>query len=262
MVHSSLSILYTDGMRWIFFRAAIALLLTALLAIAGYILQNKNAADANKVQHEVVQEAAEREKTEAKAGRQLERVQTQNAELIMPAAMLSNQFIKAFDRAVLDCGLDAYMATYAMECISPPTQSHVSVHNLGNPATVKAWGHNPFLGSLPPEDVARLAADPVKRARWVESVTHGMLPPLRELVPLIQTKVCLPMGCARGSTIMMRVRRRAVSPQDLHEARSARQNTAGPRPHLGETPRWIGYEPLHPDADPRRAVGGDGRALG
>ena len=94
-----------------FFRAAIALLLTALLAIAGYILQNKNAADANKVQHEVVQEAAERANVEAKAGKQLERVQMQNAELIMPAVMLSNQFLKAFDRAVLDCGLDAYMAT-------------------------------------------------------------------------------------------------------------------------------------------------------
>jgi hypothetical protein len=33
--------------------AAIALLLTALLAIAGYILQNKNNADANKVHLEV-----------------------------------------------------------------------------------------------------------------------------------------------------------------------------------------------------------------
>ena len=56
-------------------RTAIALLLTALLAVAGYIVQNKNAADANKVQHEVVQEAAEREKGEAKAFKQLERVQ-------------------------------------------------------------------------------------------------------------------------------------------------------------------------------------------
>jgi hypothetical protein len=37
--------------------------------------------------------------------------------------------------------------------------------------------------------VARLAADPTKRARWVELATHTLLPVLRELVPIIQTKV-------------------------------------------------------------------------
>jgi hypothetical protein len=84
------------------------------------------------------------------------------------------------------------MATYAMEWLSPPTQPHVSVYNLGNPALQKPWATNPFLCTLPSEDVARLAADLVQRARWVESVTHGMLPPLRELVPILQTKVRLP----------------------------------------------------------------------
>ena len=59
-------------------------MITALLAIAGYILQNKNAADANKVQHEVIQEAAERDKAEAKAAKQLERVQLQMAEWVRP----------------------------------------------------------------------------------------------------------------------------------------------------------------------------------
>jgi hypothetical protein len=37
--------------------------------------------------------------------------------------------------------------------------------------------------------LARLAADPTKRARWVELATHTLLPVLRELVPIIQTKV-------------------------------------------------------------------------
>jgi hypothetical protein len=63
---------------------AIALLLTALLAVAGYIVQNKNAADANKMQHEVVQEAAEREKVELKAGKQLERILDQQQYFVAP----------------------------------------------------------------------------------------------------------------------------------------------------------------------------------
>ena len=48
---------------------------------------------------------------------------------------------------------------------------------------------SPFPGTLPPDDVARLAADPTKRARWVELATHTLLPLLRELVPIIHTKV-------------------------------------------------------------------------
>ena len=139
-------------------RAAIALLLTAVLAIAGYIVQNKNAADANRAQHQVALEAAERTRVEEKAGKQLERVQMQNAEFIMPATVAANRFRAAFDRAVLDCGLEAYMATYVLEWLSPPTQPHVSVLDIGNPTMAKAGAANPSPHTLPPEDVARLAA--------------------------------------------------------------------------------------------------------
>ena len=64
-----------------------ALIVTSLLAIAGYMIQSKNAADADRAQHEIVQEAADREKAEAKAGKQLERVQLQMAEWVRPIAM-------------------------------------------------------------------------------------------------------------------------------------------------------------------------------
>ena len=40
-----------------------ALIFTSLLAIAGYMVQSKNAADADRAQHEIVQEAADREQT-------------------------------------------------------------------------------------------------------------------------------------------------------------------------------------------------------
>ena len=69
-----------------------ALIFTSLLAIAGYMVQTKNAADADRAQHEIVQEAADREKAEAKAGKQLERVQLQMAEWVRPIIM-ENQLV-------------------------------------------------------------------------------------------------------------------------------------------------------------------------
>ena len=169
--------------------AAIALLVTALLGIAGYVVQNKASITANATQHELVQEAAERQHAEDRAGKQLERVQTQNAELIYPVNTLVIQFIRGFERAALECGLEGYMATYAIEFVSPPTQPHATLWYIGNPKAFKAVAASPFAGTLPPDDVARLAADPTKRARWVELATHTLLPVLHELVPIIQTKV-------------------------------------------------------------------------
>jgi hypothetical protein len=69
--------------------AAIALLVTALLGIVGYVIQNKAAIAANATQHELIQEAAERQRVEDKAGKQLdllERVQLQQKEFLNPFA--------------------------------------------------------------------------------------------------------------------------------------------------------------------------------
>ena len=64
--------------------AAIALLVTALLGIAGYVVQNKAAIAANATQHELVQEAAERQRHEDNAAKRLERVRDQQAYFINP----------------------------------------------------------------------------------------------------------------------------------------------------------------------------------
>jgi hypothetical protein len=76
-----------------------------------------------------------------------------------------------------------------MEFHQPPAQPHISIFNMGNPAGFKAAGTNPFAWHLAPEDLDRLAADPAKRVRWIELGTHTMVPPLRELVPIIRSKV-------------------------------------------------------------------------
>jgi hypothetical protein len=59
-------------------------LVTALLGIAGYIVQNKSSIAANVTQHDIIQEAAERQRVEDRAGKQLERVQEQMALFVNP----------------------------------------------------------------------------------------------------------------------------------------------------------------------------------
>ena len=113
----------------------------------------------------------------------------QSAEFVYPVGTLFQMFFRAFYRAVLECGLEDYMATYAIEFVSPPTQPHASIWYAGNPKSYEAFAASPFAGTLPPDDLARLAADPAKRARWVELATHTLIPLLRKLVPIIQTKV-------------------------------------------------------------------------
>jgi hypothetical protein len=62
------------------------LLVTALLGIVGYVVQNKAAIAANATQHELIQEAAERQRAEDKAGKHLERVQLQQQFFVNPFA--------------------------------------------------------------------------------------------------------------------------------------------------------------------------------
>ena len=176
--------------------AAIALLVTALLGMVGYVVQNKASIAANATQHQLMQEAAERQRAEDRAGKQLERVQTQNAELVYPVGTLVQLFWTAHYRAALECGLEGHMATFVIEFVSPPAQPHATVYDAGNPKNIKAAAASPFYVTLPPDDVARLAADPTKRARWVELATHTLLPVLRKLVPIVETKVRRATHCA------------------------------------------------------------------
>ena len=68
--------------------AAIALLVTALLGIVGYmyVIQNKASIAANATPHELIQEAAERQRAKDKAGKQLEQVQLQQQDFLNPFA--------------------------------------------------------------------------------------------------------------------------------------------------------------------------------
>jgi hypothetical protein len=235
------------------------LLVTALLGIAGYIVQNKASIAANATQHELVREAAEQHLVEDKAAKQLERVQLQNAEFVYPVGALSNQFMQAFVRAAITCGLDGVVAMWAFEFVSPPTQPYVTILKNGNPDVFKAIAANPMFG-LPPEDLARLAADPATRARWVELATHTMIPPLRALVLVIQTqaRAVVPHGNDCRSLTRLCA---ADASRRAREPGRAQQPSAWPRVRLGRGHNLHGGCPL-PHGGLCHGVGGGGRSLG
>jgi hypothetical protein len=61
--------------------------------------------------------------------------------------------------------------------------------NIGNTEVVKRNATSPLCYNLSPENLAQLAADPARRALWQDLMVHTLLPLLRELVPVLQTKV-------------------------------------------------------------------------
>ena len=68
-----------------------ALIFTALLGIAGYVVQSKNATAADRAQHEIVQEAADREQARGLAAIQLERVRSQMGDVYRPVSVMIDQ---------------------------------------------------------------------------------------------------------------------------------------------------------------------------
>ena len=65
----------------------VAIAFTGLIGMVGYAVQARSAQKASQAQASLGREAAERDKAEAKAGKQLERVQLQMAEWVRPIAM-------------------------------------------------------------------------------------------------------------------------------------------------------------------------------
>ena len=215
-----------------------AIVFTGIIGMIGYVMQARSVQRATEAQTSLEREAAEREKAEVKAGKQLERVHLQLAEFVYPVQILAAHFGRAFDYAVRRCGLEDYAATYSYEWHSPPAQPHISVYN---PTGIwKAVSANPFAHTLKTVDLERLAADPEKRRCWIELVTHGLLPPLRELVPILRTEVrgivLVHSPCQTKSMGTMTINHRADAPGGAREARSAGRDDAWARAPLGRNP--------------------------
>ena len=85
-----------------------AIVFTGLIGMIGYVVQARSAQRATKAQTDLEREAAEREKAEAKAGKQLQRVHLQLAEFVVPVQARLAHFYWAFNGAVPRFGLEDY----------------------------------------------------------------------------------------------------------------------------------------------------------
>jgi hypothetical protein len=165
----------------------VAIAFTGLIGMVGYAVQARSAQRASTAQASLGREAAEREKTEAKAGKQLERVQLQMAEWVRPLVVNSNFLVYGWATICRECKLLGYLRLYSVEHVPQPATPYINLRDCTNRASFAAMGAAPYA-QLPPEDVARLATDPALRSRYCELAATVLLPPLRRLSLLFATK--------------------------------------------------------------------------
>jgi hypothetical protein len=167
----------------------IALIFTALLGIAGYVVQSKNATAADRAQHEIVQEAADLEQTRGLAAIQLERVRSQMAEALMPL----NSLLSRADFCGTCMGWELRiesMDIWGVALVRPfRLWPHIEV--MDRDLAVNRNLLNTFKGSVyskySPAEIA-LLEDPAKRQIYIEAYTGCMAPCYREVATILTTK--------------------------------------------------------------------------
>jgi hypothetical protein len=167
-----------------------ALIFTSLLAIAGYMVQSKNAADADRAQHEVVQEAADREQTRGLAEIQLERVRNQMGGVYRPvqAMLMQADFCVIYMQHEL--GFE-WTDVWGLEFVRPfALWPHLEVITRDyRPTFFAALKGSPYK-KYSPADIA-LLEDPAKRQLYIEAHTSCIAPRYREVAAILATKSAL-----------------------------------------------------------------------
>ena len=167
-----------------------ALIFTALLGIAGYVVQSKNATAADRAQHEIVQEAADREQARGLAAIQLERVRSQMGDVYRPVQVLLNQ---ADWRAVYmqhELGFE-FNDVRGFEFVRPfALWPHLEVLTRDwSPKVLATLKGSPYK-KYSPADLA-LLEDPAKRQVYIEAHIGCIAPRYRDVAAILSTKSAL-----------------------------------------------------------------------
>ena len=165
----------------------VAIVFTGLLGMVGYVVQARSAQKSSDAQASLEREAAVREQAEAKAGKQLERVQMQMADFLRPLVADINNYWSALPYVARELDLRAYLELYSIEFVAQPETPYVEMFAVHGNEYFAAHGKNPLV-KIPPEDIDMLAADPAKRQRWAELCEHVLIPPLRRMSVVLATK--------------------------------------------------------------------------
>ena len=170
--------------------AVMALIFTSLLAITGYVGQSKNATAADRAQHEIVQEAADREQARGLAAIQLERVRSQMGDVYRPVQIMlaqaeTCQFYMLRELGFEDNDVRGY------EFVRPfALWPHLEVHTRDySPKYYAALKGSPYK-KYSPADIA-LLEDPAKRQLYIEAHASCIAPHYREVAAILSTKSAL-----------------------------------------------------------------------
>jgi hypothetical protein len=163
---------------------------TSLLAIAGYMVQSKNAADADRAQHEIVQEAADREQTRGLAAIQLERVRSQMGDVYRPVNVMLSQAENCAIYMQRELGFE-FNDVWGNEFVRPVALwPHIEVVTRDwSPKMLAAHKVSPYK-KYSPADIA-LLEDPAKRQLYIEAHTSCIAPRYREVAAILANKSAL-----------------------------------------------------------------------
>ena len=168
-----------------------ALIFTSLLAIAGYMVQSKNATDADRAQHEIVQEAADREQARGLAAIQLERVRTQMGEVYRPVQVMLNQVDTCAIYMQRELGFE-FNDIWGLEFVRPfGLWPHIEVYTRAwSPKVLNVAQKGSPYKKYSPADLAVLE-DPAKRQIYIEAHAGCIAPRYRDVAAILSTKSAL-----------------------------------------------------------------------
>jgi hypothetical protein len=167
-----------------------ALIFTALLAIAGYMVQSKNAAAADRTQHEIAQEAADRDQTRGLAAIQLERVRGQMGDVYRPVQAMLNQADTSQAYMRRELGFE-FNDVRGFDFVRPfALWPHLEVWTRDWSPKMLAALKGSAYQKYSPADIA-LLEDPAKRQVYIEAHTSCIAPRYRDVAAILSTKSAL-----------------------------------------------------------------------
>jgi hypothetical protein len=165
----------------------LAIMVTALLGLASYVLQAKLARDAAHSEKDHDRLLADREKTQRQAALQLERVRSQNADALWPSN--NNLVVAQYLQVNLQWELKLPIAETLQrhkQFIRPlALLPHLEVYDgTFSPEVMQIRSASP-LEAYGPDDFAALGADESKRDVFMAAYRHSIVPRMRTAADLL-----------------------------------------------------------------------------
>jgi hypothetical protein len=168
----------------------LALMSTALLGIATFVLQARVAKNAEAVQKDLEQARVEQERGRERAAVQLERVRSQMGDVYRPVNVMLQQADACAIYMQRELGFE-FKDTWGHEFVRPFTLwPHVEVLTRDwSPKYIAAFKGSPYK-KYGPADIA-LLEDPAKRQVYIEAHANCIAPRYREVAVILATNSAL-----------------------------------------------------------------------